>query len=103
MTTRSVIITTGLSKHTVPEDFAGIDGITRKNTGQPFTVGQFITAQQGISTGLIALLDPSIADESGSYMEEGHVEEVRDHAKGTDTEERLWKLSEQLTGQKFNV
>jgi NAD(P)-dependent dehydrogenase (short-subunit alcohol dehydrogenase family) len=58
------------------------------------------TIQQGCATALVAALDPSIAGLSGNYLEDGNVME-NNYAIDNENAERLWILSEELVGQKF--
>ena len=96
-------MTTGLGNHLEQEDFAVIFETALKNSGKPFSVGPMKTVQAGISTCLRALLDPELASDSGSYLEDCNVKDVYDYAKGEENEDRLWSLSEQLTGDLFDV
>ncbi|KKY28630.1 putative short-chain dehydrogenase [Phaeomoniella chlamydospora] len=73
------------------------------NTGLAAGMGMDESIQEGISTCLVALLDPALADRTGSYLEDCNVLDVMDHAEGNDNEDKLWALSEGLTGQAFNV
>jgi len=73
------------------------------------TDGQFKyfrkTIQSGCSTTLVAALDPSLADQSGAYLEDAKISEIpaEDYATDPKNAERLWELSEKLVGQKFDI
>ena len=71
-----------------------------------------------MSTTLVAALDPRLngmeaaifldgmltpVDDSGSYLEDCAIKEARDYATSHENAEKLWKLSEELVGQKFDV
>jgi hypothetical protein len=62
------------------------------------------TMQQGCSTTLVAALDPSIEGDSGAYLDDGDVavNAPPDYLAVPENEERLWKLSEELVGEKFD-
>ena len=102
------------------DEFADIPLISERNTGKVFQTQHPRSIQEGISTCLVALLDPALAgkhvpvcylrisadvvpDRTGSYLEDCNVLDVMDHAEGNDNEDKLWALSEELTGQAFNV
>lgn len=61
------------------------------------------TLQQGCANTIVAAFSPSIAGESGSFLEDCVVQHdtvkpwVRESAKA----ERFWKLGEELVGQRF--
>jgi len=62
------------------------------------------TIEQGCATTLVAALDPSIADQSGAYLEDGNVSQkvLPDHITDAEEAERLWTLSEDLVGERFD-
>lgn len=98
-----VIYNTGLAAGMGMDEFADIPLISERNTGKVFQTQHPRSIQEGISTCLVALLDPALADRTGSYLEDCNVLDVMDHAEGNDNEDKLWALSEELTGQAFNV
>jgi NAD(P)-dependent dehydrogenase (short-subunit alcohol dehydrogenase family) len=60
------------------------------------------TLEQGAATSVVAAFDPSIKDQSGAYLSDGNVDAtVEGFATDNGNAEKLWKLSEQLTGEKF--
>ena len=97
-----VIFGTGLGTHLDGDDFNKISAVALKHTGRPFEVGNIKTSQQGVSTTLVATLDPSIAEQTGSYMSDCKVEQTRQYASSTESAQRLWKISEDLVGEKFD-
>lgn len=96
-------MSTSLGDHVDPSDFAAIRDIAIRNTGKPFEMNQPKSIQQGVSTCLRALLDPGLEGDSGAYLEDCQVKDVYGYAKDGGNEERLWELSEELTGQKLEV
>ena len=72
--------------------------------GKVYTRPKKKTTQQGCSTTLVAALDPSIAGQSGAYLEDCVITERPLSALVTDMNnaEELWKLSEELVGQRFD-
>ncbi|KAL2067223.1 hypothetical protein VTL71DRAFT_1647 [Oculimacula yallundae] len=59
--------------------------------------------EQGCATTLIAALDPDLEAFSGDYLDNGDVSKVkvREYATSLENQEKLWKLSEELVGEKF--
>lgn len=98
-----VIFGTALSSHLDLSVFEGIPAVAERNTGQTFVVGPPKSDAQGVATGLRAALDPNLVKDNGSYLADGQVEELRDYAKDPELVEKLWSLSEELTGQKFTI
>jgi hypothetical protein len=62
------------------------------------------TLQQGCSTTLIAALDPSIEGQNGAYLNNGDiaVHPPPQYLSLPENEVKLWKLSEELVGEKFH-
>ncbi|KAK4236097.1 NAD(P)-binding protein [Achaetomium macrosporum] len=58
---------------------------------------------QGVSTMLVAALDPKLKESPGAYLEDCQIAEVQPFAKDKAKGERLWKLTERLTGNTFSV
>lgn len=61
------------------------------------------TLEQGASTTIVAAFDPSIEGSSGAYLNDGRIDDgaVKAYAFDKENAERLWKLSEELVGEKF--
>jgi NAD(P)-dependent dehydrogenase (short-subunit alcohol dehydrogenase family) len=61
------------------------------------------TLPQGASTHIVAAFDPTIKNQSGSYLDDCQVanDHALPHAKSDEDAEKLWALSEELVGQKF--
>jgi hypothetical protein len=62
------------------------------------------TLQQGCSTTLIAALDPSIEGQNGAYLNNGDiaVHPPPEYLSFPENEVKLWRLSEELVGEKFD-
>ncbi|GAB1318319.1 Short-chain dehydrogenase/reductase-like protein [Madurella fahalii] len=61
------------------------------------------TPDEGTSTTLVAALDPALNDVKGLYLSDCQFKEPFGHAKDPFAAERLWKLSEELVGEKFSL
>ncbi|KAI1770722.1 NAD(P)-binding protein [Hypoxylon cercidicola] len=65
------------------------------------------TLQQGCGTMIRAALDPDLVREEGVYMTDTVLttdpKYVREYATDPELAERLWKLSEELVGEKFDI
>ena len=98
-----VIFDTSLGNHLEKDDFNAIAPIAMRNTGATFQLDPPKSTQQGVSTTLRAALDPSLASQSGAYMEDANVKETFEYATSAENAQKLWILSEKLTGQKFDL
>ena len=98
-----VVTSTALSNHLTQGDFAEIDATAVKYTGEPFAMGAFKGEDQGIAGTVRAALDPGLAGETGAYMEDCKVKAIREYARNEGTVERLWEMSEEWTGLKFEI
>ncbi|PVH94821.1 NAD(P)-binding protein [Periconia macrospinosa] len=64
------------------------------------------THSQGAATTLVAAFDPRIVERNGAYLSDCSVEHEGpwvEHAKGKENAEKLWALSEELVGEKFEI
>lgn len=98
-----VILGTSLGSHVSPEQFGAIADVAIKETGEEFKVGEPKPMSKGISTGLVAALDPRLSSKSGSYLEDCTVQPLREYASSSEDAQLLWTLSEQLVGHKFDI
>ncbi|KAI1374209.1 retinol dehydrogenase 13 [Hypoxylon crocopeplum] len=99
-----VIWGTGLSAHVQPEDYVGVDEITKRNTGRSFDArDEPKTLATGTSSMIAAALDLELEDKSGSYIENCQVATPREYANDPENARKLWDLSEKLVGQKFDL
>lgn len=62
------------------------------------------TLQQGCATTLVAALDPEIEGRNGEYLVDGDVSVFPPPgwAVSVENQRRLWSLSEELAGEKFD-
>ncbi|AEO68559.1 717e08bc-3d8f-40cf-91fd-5198c6e3a931 [Thermothielavioides terrestris] len=69
---------------------------------QFYKVGLFWkTPDGGSATTLVAALDPALNDVKGLYLSDCQIAEPSAHANDPVAAKRLWKLSEDLVGEKF--
>ncbi|OAP59434.1 hypothetical protein AYL99_06732 [Fonsecaea erecta] len=82
-----------------------IETYAQKNTGRHFPIDQDPpkSMAQGIATTLVAALDPRIEPQSGMYMADCECQKTYEYAESLEGAEKLWKLSEQLVGEKFEI
>lgn len=81
-----------MSRNLTPEDLKVIEG----------TATDWVTQDQGTSTILVAALDPQLTradDASEVFMADCRLTNVERFANDADIAERLWQLSERLTGE----
>ncbi|OCF40881.1 hypothetical protein I317_05331 [Kwoniella heveanensis CBS 569] len=97
------IVYTQLQRYLAPEQklkmgFMNEDGSPKMET--------FRTVQEGITSALIAAFDLRLFDAPGAHISSAckiAPEDVAEHAKGLDLEERMWALSEIWIGGKFEL
>ncbi|KAK5118699.1 hypothetical protein LTR85_007905 [Meristemomyces frigidus] len=83
-------IWTELSRNLSPDDLKVIEGTSTFWKDQ----------DQGVATMLVAALDPKLTQTSNKvFLSDCQVDDVADHAKDPAIAERLWQLSEKLTGE----
>jgi len=74
-------------------------------SGGTFKMEERKTLQQGCATTLVAALDPELESQNGEYLHNGDVATVvmpTEDSTSLKNQERLWKLSEELVGEKFD-
>lgn len=98
-----VIMATSLGKNLDDTSVEDLERTALRETGKVFHVGAEKTHAQGISGTLVAALDPRMEENNGAYLEDGNVVEAYEYATAPDNVERLWALSEELVGQKFDI
>ncbi|KAL4789008.1 hypothetical protein BDV19DRAFT_383449 [Aspergillus venezuelensis] len=97
------IPSTAIVSHLAELDFSAIDAITRENTGFAAEVEEEKTREQGVATTLVAALSPDLVAHNGVYLRDCQVCETRGYAKDRGAADKLWRLSEELTGVKVRV
>lgn len=100
---RLVILGTSLVTHLPDIDFASMDALSRKKTGFPFEKPSPKSLEQGISTTLVAVLSPDLANQSGAYLQDCQICETREYAHDGNLADQLWELSEELVGGEFQI
>lgn len=98
-----VIFSTGLARDLDLSVFDTADEIAKRNTGQGFVMERPKNIDQGVATTIRAAIDPEIVGDSGSYMADCQVVDVSEYAKDESLVEKLWEISEKLTGEKFDI
>ncbi|ORX88406.1 NAD(P)-binding protein [Basidiobolus meristosporus CBS 931.73] len=99
------VIETNLANHLNMEE--EIHGDTLGADGTPvFTAASAKlmtrkTIPQGTSTHIVAAFDPAIQEQSGSYLQDAHIdnEAARPYALDDENAKKLWELSENLVGE----
>ncbi|EXJ84617.1 hypothetical protein A1O3_05287 [Capronia epimyces CBS 606.96] len=72
-----------------------------KRDNPAFTLPGRKTLQQGCATQLRAALDPSLASESGAYLDDCQVKMLPEHADAEAYMEEVWTISERLVREQF--
>ncbi|KAH8911423.1 NAD(P)-binding protein [Coniochaeta sp. PMI_546] len=99
-------ISTNLQVHIQsPESVAS--AIKKTFHGQPNPVTRQKTLQQGCATTLRAALDPELTSQDGVWLVDAELSTdptwIESWSLDEDDAERLWKLSEELVGEKFEL
>ncbi|KAL7620788.1 hypothetical protein AAE478_009786 [Parahypoxylon ruwenzoriense] len=103
------VLGTQLGVHLQEADFRAIPEITRRNTGHDFggafggVFDRLKQLPQGTAPLLAAALDPAFDDRSGAYVVDCQIEPAEPYAEDPDNARKLWALSEELVGQKFDL
>jgi len=101
------IFETSLGNHIedVAAALAETEAVALKNTGRHFPLADEKPKDfaLGISTTLVAALDPRIEGQSGWYMADCQPQRTYEYAESREGAERLWKISEELVGEKFDI
>jgi len=94
---------TSLHQHMTKEDYEKFSDYYNPD-GTP--KGNWLkTVEECTATHIVAAFDPSIADQSGSYLVECQIanEQAAPYSRDKENAKRLWDLSEKIVGQKFDV
>ncbi|KAK9365629.1 short-chain dehydrogenase [Lipomyces kononenkoae] len=97
------IFNTNLGLHLDDESFDVLRKIAQEK-GMPTLEEQRLkSVDEGCATALVAALDPSLeSGASGAFLSDCVIENTREYAHDPDNAEKLWQLSEAVTGQKFS-
>lgn len=101
------VIVTELARHLVPEDF---ESLRARQGDVPLL---FKTVPAGAATSVYAATAPELEGRGGLYLEDCHVAGVNDAANAADgvrsyavdpaQAQRLWQVSEELVGGRFDL
>ncbi|CAM1510496.1 Fc.00g008310.m01.CDS01 [Cosmosporella sp. VM-42] len=106
-----VIISTGLGNHLDPSESGDFADLTKADRAMGNIEGwkgfDFVPSEVGAATHAFAAFDPSLEDHNGAYLLESRLADpyrdtVKPWATSSIEADRLWKLSEELLGQKFS-
>lgn len=101
------ILNTGLTSHLDISTLQDIPNIAKRNNGwdsfATLDISIFKNVSQGSSSLVAACLDPSFDDRSGGYVKDCQISEALDYATDPEKSKRLWSLSEELVGHKFEI
>jgi NAD(P)-dependent dehydrogenase (short-subunit alcohol dehydrogenase family) len=96
-----VIMGTNLGTH-LTEDLIASLHAQDKAQGFPHWQLRFKNSQAGSATHLVAAFDPTISDYNVSYLEDCNVvRPLKPYAADKSNAERLWSMSEEMVGEKF--
>ncbi|KZF26820.1 NAD(P)-binding protein [Xylona heveae TC161] len=97
-------IATNLARHLTPEDVKALGWWDENGKAVDNDLFKWKTVSQGASTQIVAAFSPDIVDQNGAYLKDCNVdmEAVAPYAKDTALAMKLWTLSEDLVGEKFN-
>ena len=99
-----VITSTSLSNHLDPKEFEKLDEAAMKWSGQHFQMGRFKEPGQGVATTVVAFLDPGIGEDGGTYMQDCELRrDTREYATSEENADKLWKMSEDWVGERFEI
>ena len=110
------VIATRLSRHMTQEDFDRIlneNKPSKDNDGEGKSTGGMKTVEQGAATSCFAATAPELTGKGGAYLENCHIAErvpddsnmhggIRHFAYDAAAAEKLWTVSEEMVGQKFD-
>jgi NAD(P)-dependent dehydrogenase (short-subunit alcohol dehydrogenase family) len=91
---------TGLGRDLVDPDWGYVMGLFEKAGRKAPGVK---SVEEGCSTIIAACLDPGLDGSLGAYLDDCVVSESTAFSSDMGNAERLWKLSEELVGEKFEV
>lgn len=103
------IIQTELGRHFTPED---LEAFTKRAAERGEAEFVFKTVEAGAATSVYAATAPELEGKGGFYLEDCHIAEVNDDPKAAEgvmsyaldpeAAKRLWAVSEEIIGEKFD-
>ncbi|EPQ53758.1 NAD P-binding protein [Gloeophyllum trabeum ATCC 11539] len=98
-------IQTNLGRHINQQDIEALTALNKEvgNKVDPTTF-RFKNLTQGTATHMVAAFDPALDQHNGVYLQDCQLapeDETKPYAVDKKSAERLWKLSEEIVGQKF--
>lgn len=103
---------TKLARYMTPDDIKELMSRADKAVGRPLT---FKSAEAGAATTLYAATAPELAGQGGLYLENCQISELAEneiaptgyeayaYAYDMDAAARLWTVSEELLGERFDI
>jgi NAD(P)-dependent dehydrogenase (short-subunit alcohol dehydrogenase family) len=102
-------VRSGLQRHFTSEFMQQIDewrnaGPLTDMDGNPFTIPPWTSRSEGAATMITGMIDPTIADSNGSYLNKNAVsdDELHTHVEEQQNWKRLWELGEDFIQEKFS-
>ncbi|OJJ50413.1 hypothetical protein ASPZODRAFT_129039 [Penicilliopsis zonata CBS 506.65] len=99
------VIFTNLANHFVTDIVEELTQLAHRQGNGPFADGgRFKNLPQGVSTHVVAAFDPRIEEHNGAYLSDCQVlppDQIRCWGRDPVEAEKLWELSEEMVGQKF--
>ncbi|KAJ5135724.1 uncharacterized protein N7515_005002 [Penicillium bovifimosum] len=103
-------VQTGLQRHCPPGFIDQVEEMKKAGPmsdldGKPYPFPPWTSTSEGAATVITGMVDPTIAEYCGSYLNQNAVadHELHTHINDKDNWARLWELSERLTGEKFSL
>ncbi|KAJ5827185.1 Short-chain dehydrogenase/reductase SDR [Penicillium robsamsonii] len=103
-------VQTGLQRHCPPGFIDQVAELVNAGTmvdmdGNQIEIPPWTTTSEGAATVITGMTDPTIAGYNGSYLSQNAVadHELHTHINDEDNWIKLWKLSEDLTREKFSL
>ncbi|KZN93062.1 Retinol dehydrogenase [Penicillium chrysogenum] len=101
-------VRTGLQRHCPPGFLDQVDewkkaGAMIDMDGKPMEIPPWTTTSEGAATVITGMIDPTIAEDNGSYLNQNAVSdhELHTHINDEGNWTKLWELSESLTKENF--
>ncbi|KAJ5689915.1 hypothetical protein N7462_004307 [Penicillium macrosclerotiorum] len=103
-------VRSGLQKHFKPEFLQQIEewreiGSLVDLDGKEFSMSKWASRSEGAATMITGMIDPTIAESTGSLLNQNAVADDELHSQSRDEQNwtRLWELSEDMIQEKFSL